>query len=360
MILRRLSSLLLLFATLLLLSIGLGDAADRKSCRTISNRAQLTKLISNAHVLVSIQTDDDLGDDDADYKELCDRFSSTPVERVQELDIIRVTDEELAKQLWENHSFVHWFDQVQSTLRTVQQAVWRKAADDEKASDDNDDSVRYILFQKGAPESGRRYVGSSLSADAVSEFLATVTKTKKLGNFVYSMHHFDFCAAQFVRATSDQVPWKQTAWYTAARVLSALPFQMSSDATGTSQTLAALYLKAMKNIQTHGMHYAQQQIQRLDKLLDDGDAKISELKREELSQKKYILQRFTEPVDLDSAEIQQFLWYIWGNGGLLLLFLLLWLPLSMLFPDAAEEEKEDENDREEEDEVAAASKKKDE
>lgn len=361
-------SLFLLFGTLLLSSYTrLGDAAERQSCGIVSNRSQLTKRLATSHVLVSLQTQeqDDLADDDAEYKELCDRYKNTPTERVQELDIVQVSDEALAKQLWEQHSKVHWFDQLSSMGRTVQQLVWKKGNDDTRSShEEEEDAVRYILFFKDQPESGRRYLGPSLAADAVSEFVASVTKTKKLGNFVYSMHHFDFCAARFVQAISDDVMWKQAAWYNVARVLHKL--QSLSDTTGTSQSLGTLYLKAMKNIQAHGINYAKHQIKRLDKILDDTDASVTELKREELSQKKYILKRFTEPVDLDSVESQQFVWYILFNGGLLLV-LAVWWPLSMLFPGAEEgaegdddDKQEDEGDDQPQKHEDAAAKKKDE
>ena len=320
-----------LFPTLSLLALlVIYSSAESgvKTCTTITHQLDLDELVRDSNVLVYVGADEGETDtEDEAYNELCDRLKATPIDRVQHLIIGKIVDKAFADTLLESAK-PDWWSWVKETVAT-------KAFSMDKST-----RPQYMLFRKAGPlQPGWLYVGEK-SADNVSDFLSSALKIKRIGNFVYSLGHLDFIAANLVRAKkNDDHPWKQKAWAYTAKVITTM---MSISATGSSPEVAALYVKTCFAILDRGLAYPENQVERLERLLQDNTNQISALQKENLHQKVYTMKKFTDPVDVGDKEIRNFILHSAMNVGLLLALLIL---IPLMFFSRGEEDDHDSEDK---------------
>ena len=160
---------------------------------------------------------------------------------------------------------------------------------------------------------------------------------KRIGSFVYSLGHLDFIAANLVRARkSDHHPWKQKAWAYSAKLFATMA---SFFATTHNQEVADIYVKTCFAILTRGLAYPENQVERLERLLQDSTNHVSALQQETLRQKIYTLKKFIDPVEVSDRDIRNFFLNVALNVGLLLAVLIL-IPV-ILFPSRGEDDDEE-------------------
>ena len=163
---------------------------------------------------------------------------------------------------------------------------------------------------------------------------------KRIGSFVYSLGHLDFIAANLVRARkNDHPPWQQKAWAYSAKLFAVMT---SVFATPHNQEVAEIYVKTCFAILNRGLAYPENQVERLERLLQDTTNNVSALQKENLQQKVYTLKKFIDPVEVGEKDTRNFVLSVLLNLGLLLAVLFL-IPV-LLFPSRQEEKDDDEDE----------------
>ena len=158
-------------------------------------------------LLVLLKKDDPL--EDKDYKELCERFQATPVERVRELVIAKLTNPNLGQKLKSRATPITRRAETR-LLDKMKHLVFRQKT---TVNDDDVSVAEYLLIRKGnlSLDKALRFVGESKTADAVSEFLSQQLSMQKIGSFVYSIGTLDFIAANLIHAEQSG-SWQATFW----------------------------------------------------------------------------------------------------------------------------------------------------
>ena len=335
-------------------------AASSKSCRTVERAGQLKKLLQgNNDVLVLLQQkpskplsdyDDDEDDDDDDDREeendddpvvteLCQRFADTPAPRVKQLELVKVTDGNLKRKLWE-------------TSRPVPTSMVAKILDKVGLGYHTTTKIppeypEYILFRastnpKGVVD-GLRYVGGNTIED-VSEFLALQLGTKRLGNFVYSIGSYDVLASKLMDHARAQNTWMLWIYVKVVTRFASYLIQPSlySGATDFDKELTGLYTKIAAKVYEKGRDFPRREMDRLEGMLSSSTTtgkQIGDAQREKMQQRIYILKKFDDPVEVSRDDHYLF----WGKLGLNLfcyLAIVLMIPMLLLADDTTEDDKE--------------------
>ena len=372
---------------------------NRRTCIELTRAKELKQkyLEEYNHVLVVMSGsgggigEEQEDDDDKVYKELCERYENTAQERVKDLVI--------AKLSASDHFRTKLLDQSQPAPRTVYEWVLSKtiglaAAGSTISSDD--DTTHYILYPKLPLPSektsttttttstvedwmanGIRYVGSENNGDdddeatkttttpptvdEISTFLSLQLKRKKIGSFVYSLGTSDLIANQLMLYSSllpetennnDGLSssWKVKGWaYIASAIHFLFKFHPSSLQTPFNTELSDMYRKTSWKVLQQGPTYPSTQIIRLERMIDNENAKqsISELQKEHILQRIHILKRFRDYQDLSvtDEDVRSFLVQT-GLNVLVWIFLIVMVLYTLFVP--VEEENSDEVEEEEE------------
>ena len=326
------------FGALFLLSLsGSSATAAEKECIEVKNKAELLTQVETSNVLLVMLNDnneDPLQDDGKEeYKELCERYQSTPVERIKELTIAKLTNTHLAKKLTSRATPV---TAETGLFHKIQQYFLSFRKKNTTHDDDNVSFPEYLLIRKGnlSFDETLRFVGESKTADTVSEFLSQQLDMKKIGNFVYSIGTLDFIAANLVKA--EYGAWQQKFWAYMSKVVRLLQYPMSGGDLSKSPTvhgkpLSEYYVKTCFKVLEQGVKYPSNQVGRLERMLEQDGDKITPLQKEELQQKIYTLKKFTEPMEVNREEVQKFLLSM-AMSGMLLVAILVMFPM-LLLPD---------------------------
>lgn len=321
------------------------SVVSAKDCGTVSRGKELKQMILNANVLVALPKEE------SDTKELCERLQQTPKARVQDLEIVTVEDHNLQRKVWESSrpAPVGLVDRLLFAMESYVPFV-RKVRGNPSTT--TVETPAFVLFVKGdsyEQANGVRYTGEDVSADAVSTFLAMWLQTKKLGSYVYSLGTYDLIASKtmtWVNQYGKEGLLPRLWVYGVGRFTRYLvqPAFMPFEAE-----LAQMYISAANKVLEHGPDYPKTQIDRLERMLGDDDAKISPLKREELSQRMYVWRKFSEPIEVSNDEFFKFV----GRLGLNLLSVLaiaVMIPMLLFTKEEYEEEEEEEEGGEEQEE----------
>lgn len=303
-----------------------------KDCGTISRGKELKELVANANVLVALTSDE------ANTKDLCERLQSTPEARVQDLEIVTAADHNVQRKVWESSrpAPTGVMEQLWFKLETYVSPL-RRVRDPAPLT-----TPAFVLFQKGASfdeDNGLRYTGDDMSVDAVTTFLASWLKTKKLGNYVYSLGTYDMIAAQTMAwvqkySTDGLVP---RIWVHGVGRLTRYLVQPTS--MEFESQLAQMYINSAVKVLQNGPNYPQSQIDRLERMLSDDESKITPIQREELSQRLFIWKKFAEPTEVSSDDLYKFLGRLALNLVSVLAMAIL-IPLLIFGQEEYEEEEE--------------------
>lgn len=347
---------------LALLSLFNNAAADlkKKECINLSRGKELKEKLTTANVLVVLGSDED----EATYKELCSRLESTPPARVKDLEIAFVKDSNLKRNVMAKAEApkVGLLEQVEKKVTSLIMGT----STDTPPEKTEISYPEYVLFKKGEPDAGIRFVGApetghdddsedKAMASAVSTFVGDQLQMKKIGSYVYALGSYDIVAAQVMKY--DTGSWQQKLWGVGvASVLKTMflrypianMFGTSTQAMEFEQELIDNYVKIGQKVMEKGKNYPAEQIQRLEDMLENDKSSISELKKEKLSQRVYTLKRFTEPESYDDQTVMNFMIKV-GMNAFTLLLMLVMIPMMFLSsPDDEEEEEEAETKKEEE------------
>jgi hypothetical protein len=343
MITRRGRFLLPLLLFLLSLSgSSISATAAEKECIEIKSKAELVAQVETSNVLlVLLKKDDPL--EEKDYKELCERFQATPVERVRELVIAKLTNPNLGQKLKSRATPITRRAET-GLLNKMKHLIFRQ-----KTTVDDDVSVpAYLLIRKGnlSLDKALLFVGESKTADAVSEFLSQQLSMQKIGSFVYSIGTLDFIAANVIHA--EQSGSRQaTFWAYMSKMVRLLQYPMGGDRSRAptihGKSLSDYYVKICFKVLEQGVKYPSKQVQRLERMLEQDGDQIAPLQKEEMQQKIYILKKFTEPMEIRKQEVHKFLLTTAMNGTLLAAILVL-LPM-LLFSDNTNESSKQEKEK---------------
>lgn len=334
----------LLWSFLLLLSgpsITAATEASKKECIEVKTKAELLTQVQASNVLLVLLNNNDeedpLQDDQKEYKELCERYQATPVERIKELTIAKLTNHHLGKKLLSRATPT----QTETGLFSkMQNFVFRK-----KSTFQEDDEIsfpEYLLIPKSNQSLDKtpilQLAGEPKTADTVSEFLFQQLGMKKVGNFVYSIGTLDYIAASLMKAEDSS--WKQKAWAYTSMVVRRLQYPMSGGPTIHGKPLSEYYVKTSFKVLEEGMDYPSKQVKRLERMLEQDGDKITPLQKEEMQQKIYTLQKFSEPVELSRDEVKKLLLSL-AMTGILLVSILVVLPMLLLSDYDNESSKEE-------------------
>jgi hypothetical protein len=344
MITRRGRFLLPLLLFLLSLSgSSISATAAEKECIEIKSKAELVAQVETSNVLlVLLKKDDPL--EDKDYKELCERFQATPVERVRELVIAKLTNPNLGQKLKSRATPITRRAETR-LLDKMKHLVFRQKTTNKK---DDVSVAEYLLIRKGnlSLDKALLFVGESKTADAVSEFLSQQLSMQKIGSFVYSIGTLDFIAANVIHA--EQSGSRQaTFWAYMSKMVRLLQYPMGGDRSRAptihGKSLSDYYVKICFKVLEQGVKYPSKQVQRLERMLEQDGDQIAPLQKEEMQQKIYILKKFTEPMEIRKQEVHKFLLTTAMNGTLLAAILVL-LPM-LLFSDNTNESSKQEKEK---------------
>ena len=205
------------------------------------------------------------------------------------------------------------------------------------------------------------------TVDEISTFLSLQLKRKKIGRFVYSLGTSDLIANQLMLyssllsekkenndgLSSSSSSSKVKGWAYIASVIHFLyKFHPSSLQIPFNTELSDMYRKTSWKVLQQGPTYPSTQIIRLERMIDNENAKqsISELQKEHIMQRIHILKRFKDYQDLSvtDEDVRSFLLQT-GLNVLVWIFLIV-MVLYTLFV-AVEEEEEENSDEVEEEEV---------
>jgi hypothetical protein len=340
MITRRGRFLLPLLLFLLSLSgSSISATAAEKECIEIKSKAELVAQVETSNVLlVLLKKDDPL--EEKDYKELCERFQATPVERVRELVIAKLTNPNLGQKLKSRATPITRRAET-GLLNKMKHLIFRQ-----KTTVDDDVSVpAYLLIRKGnlSLDKALLFVGESKTADAVSEFLSQQLSMQKIGSFVYSIGTLDFIAANVIHAEQSG-SWQATFWAYMSKMVRLLQYPMGGDRSRAptihGKSLSDYYVKICFKVLEQGVKYPSKQVQRLERMLEQDGDQIAPLQKEEMQQKIYILKKFTEPMEIRKEEVHKFLLTTAMNGTLLAAILVL-LPMLLLSDNTNESSKQE-------------------
>jgi hypothetical protein len=344
MIMRRGRCLLSILLFLLSLSgSSISATAAEKECIEIKSKAELVTQVETSNVLlVLLKKDDPL--EDKDYKELCERFQATPVERVRELVIAKLTNPNLGQKLKSRATPITRRAETR-LLDKMKHLVFRQKTTNKK---DDVSVAEYLLIRKGnlSLDKALLFVGESKTADAVSEFLSQQLSMQKIGSFVYSIGTLDFIAANVIHA--EQSGSRQaTFWAYMSKMVRLLQYPMGGDRSRAptihGKSLSDYYVKICFKVLEQGVKYPSKQVQRLERMLEQDGDQIAPLQKEEMQQKIYILKKFTEPMEIRKQEVHKFLLTTAMNGTLLAAILVL-LPM-LLFSDNTNESSKQEKEK---------------
>jgi hypothetical protein len=345
MMMRRGRCVLSLLLFLLLLSGSSSATAAEKECIEIKSKSELVTQVETSNVLlVLLKKDDPL--EDKDYKELCERFQATPVERVKELVIAKLTNPNLGQKLK---------SRATPTRRRAETRLFDKMKHlvFRKKITDNDDDVsvpEYLLIRKGnlSLDKPLHFVGESKTADTVSDFVSQQLSMKKIGSFVYSIGTLDFIAANLIHAEQNG-SWHAKFWAYMSKIVRLLQQypvggDLSRAPTIHGKSLSDYYVKICFKVLEQGVKYPSKQVQRLERMLQQDGDQIAPLQKEEMQQKIYILKKFTEPMEIRKEEVHKFLLATAMNGMLLAAILVL-LPMLLLSDNTNHESSKQEKEK---------------
>ncbi|CAJ1937293.1 unnamed protein product [Cylindrotheca closterium] len=368
------SSILLLVLLALLSSISCvtADSNKKKECIKLSRGKELKEqLASGNNVLLVLGNDDD----EATYKELCSRLEQTPTDRVKDFDIAFVKDSNMRRNV---------MAKAEPPKLNILAMVEKKVVDLVTGTPPPNLEVNfpeYVLYTKDNAETGIRFLKDSVAAagggdndndekddnskamaDAVSDFISTQLHTKKIGSFVYALGSYDMVAAQIMKY--DTGSWQQRFWAEGVSKILQTMFLKYPIAKWTGQTTPVMefemelinnYIKIGNKVVQEGKLYPENQVKRLEDMLENDKNSIGEMKKESMSQRVYTLKRFSEPETFGDKEIMSFLVKIGMNLFTLLLMLVM---IPMMFLSSPEDEDEEgegkSDDKEESDEKETA------
>lgn len=350
----------LLLTWLALLANDSNALGDKKKCITMSRGKELREKLSEGKQVLLVLGNDD---DHKTYKELCSRLESTPVDRVKDLEIAFVKDSNMRRNVMQKAQpkKLGWLALVE---KKVVDLVTRAPPVNLEIS-----YPEYVLYKTADPEAGIRFLRGAVEedeegknvADAVSDFLSEELQTKKIGSFVYALGSYDMVAAQVMKYETGS--WQQRFWAEGVtQVLKTmfLKYPMAkffgtvTPVMGFEMELIDNYMKIARKVVEKGKLYPENQVKRLEDMLENDKSSIGEIKKESLSQRVYTLKRFTEPETFSDKDIISFLFKI-GMNLLTLLLMLVMIPMMFLSsPEDEEEQKENEEKKEEKQAVAGA------
>lgn len=311
-----------------------------KECITLSRGKELKELLQNSHVLLV------LGDDEEDdaYLQLCNRLETTPEARAKDFDIAFVKDSNLKRLVMKSAK-----PPAPGLIEKIKQRFT-------ETKELPTSYPEYILYKQQATDAGIRYVTEDnatnkiVDADAISDFVSSQLKRKKIGNFVYSLGTYDLVASQ-IMASAGPI---QKVWaHVVARFMQIL-FLQHPLVTKESQfelDLVQEYIKIGIKVVEKGTDYPAEQVKRLQSMLDNDSGSIGELQKETLSQRIYTLQKFSEPISVDPHDLEVFIMKMALNFFTLFLMIVMvpFVLMSRVEEDDDEEEETDARDEEEDD-----------
>lgn len=331
-------------------------AADskKKECITLSRGKELKEKVTTSNVLLVLGSEED----DETYKELCSRLESTPMPRVKDLEIAFVKDSNMKRNVMAKAEppKVGLLEQAETFVTNL---ILGKSGEETPPDKTEISYPEYVLYKKDNAEAGIRFVGGPQSggeeddsetkamANAVSGFIADQLQTKKLGSYVYALGSYDIVATQVMKY--DTGSWQQKLWAVGvANVLKTMflrypvanMFGTNTQVMDFEQELIDNYVKITQKVLEKGKNYPEEQIQRLEDMLENDKGSISDMKKESMSQRVYTLKRFTEPETFADKDVMTFLVKV-GMNVLTLLLMLVMIPMMFLTsPDDEEEEGE--------------------
>jgi hypothetical protein len=310
--------LFLILSLLLYSTISTADAT-KKQCTTLSRGKELKQMVESSNVLVVLGEEDD-----AIYKELCERIESTPAFRIQYLEIALVESENLKTHILSKAS-----PAKKGILKLLRNLV-SPTASEEKSPEEESTSI-FIFYSKNDTTG---VIIDETTTDGVSQYISATTKQKKIGNFVYSLHTFDLIASQVMKSERTQ----QKFW---ALFVSKLCFYMHwvQIQTDFESELVESYVKISESVLTKGKDYPSKQVERLENMLNDSNSQINEVQKEKLSQRIFTLNKFNQPMETDEKDIYLFLGKL-GLNIMTLLAMVLMIPMLIFGADGEEEEEE--------------------
>ncbi|KAL3928580.1 MAG: hypothetical protein SGBAC_012591 [Bacillariaceae sp.] len=355
-------SFLLSMLALLLLSNSLivTAAPAKKECIKLSRGKELKEKLVTQNILLVLGNDED----EKTYKELCSRLGSTPMGRVKDFEIAFVKDSNMRRNVMQK---------AEPPSVGILETVEKKVVDLVTGRGATAAPVKteiaypeYVLYKKNA-EHGIRFMGVATAtattededsasddssnnkmADAVSDFISEHLHTKKIGSFVYALGSYDMVAAQIMKYETGS--WQQRLWAEGvAKVLQTmfLKYPLAKFMKTTTPVmefemeLIDNYIKIAQKVVSDGKNYPENQVKRLEDMLEHDDKSISAMKKESMSQRVYTLKRFAEPETFDEKDIMAFLFKIGLNLFTLLLMLVM---IPMMFLSSPEDDDDDNND----------------
>jgi len=307
-------------------------------------------------------------DEDKTYKELCSRLEATPMGRVKDLEIAFVKDSNLKRNVMKKAEAPKVGLLEQAERKMIDLVLGTSSSSAPQKTEIS--YPEYVLFKKNNPDAGIRFVGgpekgadgddedseAKTMANAVSTFLSDQLHTKKIGSYVYALGSYDMVAAQVMKY--DTGSWKQKLWALGvAQVLRSMFvrytiagfFSSTTPVMEFEKELIDTYIKIGYKVVEHGKNYPEDQIKRLEDMLENDQSSISEMKKEKLNQRVYTLKRFSEPETFSDKEVMSFLVKV-GMNVFTIMLLLVMVPMTMMASpeDEEEEEKKEEESKEEE------------
>uniref|UniRef100_A0A6U6E698 Endoplasmic reticulum resident protein 29 C-terminal domain-containing protein n=1 Tax=Odontella aurita TaxID=265563 RepID=A0A6U6E698_9STRA len=278
-------------------------AAKKVECSEIKP-GKLKSLAQDTHVLLKVDKKDTTGDDETQYENLCARYADSPTDRVKGLTIGNFV---IDTDAMDNKDSKKAMD-VAKKLGAEVESEW----------------PTYILLKKGTQDAseGIKY-GGEKTVEGVTNFVKEQVDVQ-VGSLIYYIDTLDKMAARWSSIDENGGMKAQLEKKFHAYVAKFMIFLYRGDA----KEVAQMYGKVFSSVLEQGDGYVTKTKERLEGLIKS-DSNMSKLKIEELSQRIYILEKFTDPVEV-SAEDNRSYWFaiLWNVA---LLGCMFFLVVGMLF-----------------------------